>query len=352
MPPFSATCDNEFRVIEPQINAEGTHVHPFDPSFPIDVRYFTLRGGHSVRMNRHHYFELYFVMSGRTTVRVRDRYFLAGQGDLVVIGSDLYHNRVDPPDSQSRIMALFFEPELIRATDGTGEDMEYLMPFLGQKPDFSHVISARSGLPGEVLSLMQRIDKEVPASTARARLTVKTYLKMILILLVNHFSDYLGTQEDMNRKRADLERLRPLFEYLEHHYAEPIQVEDAARLCAMCNSYFMYFFRRTTGQPFRSYVSQFRIAKAQVLLTTTDKSLAAISNEVAFCNQSYFGEVFRRLVGVTPLAFRRQLGKGEAAGPLPMSALPAPATALMEVRGRNLPPEGFDPAMASTQRVR
>lgn len=334
MPAFSATCDNEFRVIEPQINAEGTHVHPFDPSFPIDVRHFTLSGGHCVRMNRHHYFELYCVMSGRTTVRVQDRYFLAREGDLVVIGSDLYHNRIDPPDAQSRVLVLFFEPELIRATEGTGEEMEYLMPFLAQKPDFPHVIPAACGLPAEVLGLMQRIYKELPASTARARLTVKTYLKMILILLVNHFSAYLGTREDLNRKRADLERLRPLFEHLEKHYDVPIQVEEAARLCAMSSSHFMYFFRRTTGQSFLSYVNHFRIAKAQVLLTTTDKSLAAISQEVAFCNQSHFGMVFRKLVGVTPLTFRRQLGKSESAGNSSTALLPGQNLALMETPGR------------------
>ena len=328
MPAITTLWVKAFQVVEPQINAEGTHVYPFDPSFPIDVRFFTLGGRNMVRMNRHQYFELFCVRAGKTTVQIQGRLFPVREGDLVVIGSDLYHRTLDPPNAQARLVLLFFEPELIRALDGKGEELEYLMPFLAQKPDFPHVIPAGSGLPSEIVGLILRIHKELPATTARARLTVKTYLKMILVLLVNHYSAYLGASEDLDRKRADLERLRPLFDYLEKHYDSPILVDEAARLCAMSSSHFMYFFKRTTGQSFLSYVNHFRIAKAQVLLTTTDKPLASISQEVAFCNQSYFGMVFRKLVGVTPLAFRRKLGKGSSFGHMPMLN-PAPEAPVM-----------------------
>jgi len=343
--------EQAFQVVEPQINAEGTHVYPFNPSFPIDVRFFTLGGCNSIRMNRHHYFELYCVSDGRTTVQIQDRLFPARTGDMVVIGSDLYHRTVEPPNVRSRLTLMFFEPELIRGTGGTGEEMEYLMPFLAQKPDFPHVVPAGSGLPAEVVKLMQRIHQELPATTARARLTVKTYLKMILILLVNHYSAYLGARQDLDRKRADLERIRPLFDYLENHYDTAIPVEEAARLCAMSTSHFMYFFRRTTGQSFLSYVNHFRIAKAQVLLTTTDKPLAAISQEVAFCNQSHFGMVFRKLVGVTPLAYRRQLGKGEA-GHMPMLNPAAAEFAGVEGRAHNPRPRGLLSPLPANLRVR
>jgi len=332
MSAISRPCDNEFQVVEPQINAEGTHNYPFDPCFPIDVRFFTLGGSSSVRMNRHHYFELCYVSSGRTVVQIQDRVFPVRKGDLVVIGSNLYHNRIDPPNSQSRLTVLFFEPELICTSDGTGEEVQLLMPFLAQKSDFPHVIAACSSLPAEVDSLVHRIHNELPATSVRGRLTVKTYLKMILVLLVNHYAAYLGTREDLNRKRADLERLRPLFDYVEKHYNSPIQVEDAAHLCAMSNSHFMYFFKRTTGQSFLCYVNHFRIAKAQVLLTSTDKPLATITQEVAFCNQSYFGMVFRKLVGVTPLAYRRRLGKTTEIGHMPMQCHPPAAQASERIR--------------------
>jgi hypothetical protein len=34
-------CEDQFHVVEPQINAKGIHVWPFDPSLPLDVRFLT-----------------------------------------------------------------------------------------------------------------------------------------------------------------------------------------------------------------------------------------------------------------------------------------------------------------------
>ena len=62
----------------------------------------------------------------------------------------------------------------------------------------------------------------------------------------------------------------------------------------------------TVGQPFRAYLTSFRIAKAQHLLSTSEVPIAEISQIVGFCSQSYFGEVFRALSGMTPGAYRRR----------------------------------------------
>jgi AraC-like DNA-binding protein len=99
-----------------------------------------------------------------------------------------------------------------------------------------------------------------------------------------------------------------LFQVLNEHYAEHIEVRDAARICAMSPSYFMRFFKLTTGQSFRAYLNGFRIEKAQSMLSCGNTSIAAISQQVGFCSQSYFGEVFRVSAGMTPRAFRRRFG--------------------------------------------
>jgi AraC-like DNA-binding protein len=52
------------------------------------------------------------------------------------------------------------------------------------------------------------------------------------------------------------------------------------------------------------------VKKAQDLLVNTNKSIAEISLEVGFCNQSYFTVVFRQIVGETPLAFRLENDAG------------------------------------------
>ena len=304
-------CEDQVRLVEPQINAEGIHVWPFDPAFPVDVRFMTSGLGHNVRKNRHDYFELAYLCAGGASLEIQDRSLPFHEGDLAVVGSTLYHRfecRSGPPVTFG---VLFFQPDLIRA-DGGPDNAEYLTPFLLQDPQFPHVVPANTSIPGQVFDLMQRIRAELPATTPRARLTVKTYLKMILILLVNQYASYAGTVETFQRQQRALERLRPLFEYLEKHFGEATQVQEAAHICGMSESHFMSFFKRATGQSFMAYLNHCRIERAQALLAMTDKSVSDISQEMGFCDQSYFGTVFRKLVGVTPAAYR---AKSRADGP-------------------------------------
>jgi hypothetical protein len=54
------------------------------------------------------------------------------------------------------------------------------------------------------------------------------------------------------------------------------------------------------------YLNHYRVERSQVMLVNTDEPMATISQEMGFCDQSYFGTVFRRLVGMTPAAYRRR----------------------------------------------
>jgi AraC-like DNA-binding protein/mannose-6-phosphate isomerase-like protein (cupin superfamily) len=299
--------EHAFAIIEPQVNAAGIHVWPFDPTFPIDVRHLVSDGPHQVRMNRHRYLELIYVYSGQTQFRVQNRSFSVQQGDLIVVGENVYHVLEYARDV--RIVTLFFEPEIIRAADASCEEVEYIVPFLQQDGDFPHLIGPETGIPAQVMQLLERIRSELGDPSSRARLSVKTYLKMILILLVNHYAEFISTKEAISRRHRDLERLRPLFDHLEKNYREHIRVQDAARLCGMSSSHLMSFFRQVTGQSFLAYVNHFRIAKSQVLLRHTDKTVSEVSQEVGFCDQSHFGLVFRKLVGITPLAYRQRFGR-------------------------------------------
>lgn len=307
------SCKDHFSVIEPQINAEGVHVWPFDVSCPVDVLFLTEDGQHSVRMNRHGYFEILYLCSGSANCHIQDRLLPFNEGDLAIVGSTLYHRVECESSSPLTIAALFFEPDLIRC-EGGSDSAEYLTPFLLQDSEFPHIVPAETGIPNQVLELMLRIRSELPPLSPRGRLAVKTYLKMILMLLVNRYASYAGTVETFQRQQRDLDRLLPLFRFLGENCGCAIQVKEASRICGMSESHFMSFFKRVTGLSFMKYLNHYRVERSQVMLVNTDESMASISQEMGFCDQSYFGTVFRRLVGMTPAAYRRRFRSRNGSG--------------------------------------
>jgi AraC-like DNA-binding protein len=316
MPIAQLPWENVFSLIDPQINAEGVHTWPFDPACPVDVRFFQYDKRHHIRMNRHDYFELFYLYQGELTCCVQDHAAPMRAGDLAVINSTQYHTMQLPAQGSTKrpkAVTLYFMPELIRAADAKGEDAEYLVPFLMQGAGSDHLITQRPDLTGEIFELIKRIHQELPATSARARLAVRTYLKMILLLLVNHYAERRGTMEIINRRQRAIEQLSPLFDYLEAHYQRPISVDSAAAVLGLSKSHFMRLFKQVTGQPFTIYLNHFRIAKAQALLTATDLSISEVGLEVGFCDQSYFGFIFRNLMHMTPLQYRRQCGNPNGA---------------------------------------
>ncbi len=296
--------EDAYSIIAPQITAEMAHIWPFFADFPIDVRFLRFGPKRDIRLNWHEYFEILYLQSGEVAYEVQGRHLPLKQGDLFIVGGTQLHRMSAYRKWPVKGVVLYFLPDLIRGAHQTGEDLEYLMPFLVQSDGFPHVVSADTGIPGQILQLMRRIAAELPAQSHRGRLTVKTYLKMILVLLVNHYAAFRGSEEAYLRKQRDLDRLAPLFEFIESHFSQPIAVEQAAMQVGMSKSNFMRFFKQVTGEPFVAYLNRFRIAKAEALLSAGDKSIAQVSQEVGFCDQSYFGMVFRSVMGVPPREYR------------------------------------------------
>ncbi len=300
----STRFEQHYSLVERQISADGVHTWPFSPGFPLE--HITVTGcAPNVRMNRHDYCELVYVQAGSARFELQDRNYGLSCGDLIVIGPSLYHRICLDPGPRAKLSLIFFQPELLY-NPASAETAEYLMPFFQQLPDFPVVVSATTGVPSQIFGFMKRIREEMPSLTNRARLTAKTYLKTILVLLLNHYSELLETREAFHQREHDISRLEPVFSLLEENYSQHLAVNEAARRCAMSCSHFMCFFKRVTGQSFIAYANQFRVAKAQELLHTTRNSISEISQETGFCDQSHFGSTFRRMVGMTPREYRRQ----------------------------------------------
>jgi len=299
--------ENVHSVVDGQIRADGFHDWPFVPSFPVDVRAFSFGDHRHIRLTRHDYCELLFVCSGEASYEVQDKRFVLRKSDLMVISDSLYHRLSDVVEAPFKALVLYFMPDVLRADDVTGEHELYLSSFLLQREGFPHVITAETGVPEQVLDLMLRIRQLLPAIDGNAQLVVRAYLEMILVLLMNHDKSELSLARPLDRNHKNLERLRPLFDFIEDNYAKPIELATACGIVSMSKPHFMRSFKRATGQSFDTYLNRFRIAKAQVLLAKTNMPISTVGQEVGFADQSYFGLVFRRLIKLSPREYRNSL---------------------------------------------
>lgn len=102
-------------------------------------------------------------------------------------------------------------------------------------------------------------------------------------------------------------RLRKLSFYVNAKLSERLQLADAARVTCMEKTAFSRFFSRTTGITFHDFVQQWRVAVAVDQMMTTDNSLTEIAFATGFQSMITFERAFKKLTGMTPSEFRRDL---------------------------------------------
>ena len=116
-------------------------------------------------------------------------------------------------------------------------------------------------------------------------------------------------------------RLRRVLQYIDEHLQSRIRLVELSAVVHMSPFHFARLFARSTGLPPHRFIVQRRIEAARALLAAERMSIAAIARSVGFRTPSHFTTTFRRVVGMTPRAYR--VARAERRGPERTSDEPA-----------------------------
>ena len=98
-----------------------------------------------------------------------------------------------------------------------------------------------------------------------------------------------------------------MIEYIHANTSGNISLADMAKIAEVTPHHFASLFTKETGLSPHQYVLRVRIERAKIHLKDDGLSIAEVSRLVGFRTQEHFTKVFRRVVGVTPSEFRKEL---------------------------------------------
>lgn len=105
------------------------------------------------------------------------------------------------------------------------------------------------------------------------------------------------------RRRRDL---RDLLNDIARHPNRALSLTEAAAATHWSPGHLSKLFKSVTGYTFVSYVTAWRISRAQLMLASTQMPVQKVAAELDFNQVNYFSRVFRAHTGVSPSEFRRQ----------------------------------------------
>ncbi len=103
--------------------------------------------------------------------------------------------------------------------------------------------------------------------------------------------------------------------YIEENYGRDISLRDAAGAIGITESYLSRLFKQKVSHTFLEYLRNYRLKKALELMKDQSLRINEIARQTGFRDMSYFSEVFRKHIGMTPSRYLNGFREPEGTAP-------------------------------------
>jgi AraC-like DNA-binding protein len=252
----------------------------------------------------HEEHELILVVRGGGYWMVGDHLAARRAGDLLLVGPNLPHVFRSDEHRPGRV------------TSNRVVLVQFKADFLGREFMDRAALAPvqrllrRSGLGlafgGEVRDEVAGLMQELVRLEGLRRLI--QFLRILEILAQAHEVRALATPGFAGGGNPfDQGRMNRVCAFIEARLGETVFLGEAARMAHLSEGAFSRFFRAHTGKTFPAYVNELRVGRACRLLAEGDLSVTEVAFACGFENLSNFNRQFRRLKGLTPRDYRRQM---------------------------------------------
>ncbi len=108
------------------------------------------------------------------------------------------------------------------------------------------------------------------------------------------------TMRQIGLAGSDLSHVSRAIAWIRDNYAEPMRIDDLARLSGMSASAFHRHFRAVTAMSPLQFQKRIRLQHARSLLVAHPGDIAGVGHHVGYDNPSQFNREYRRLFGAPP----------------------------------------------------
>ena len=237
------------------------------------------------------YAELLFVQEGTCWVSVAGWKEVMRAGDFALCAAGQPHSCWVEPEQQATVISCGVDHLLLR---GREENC-----FLEQRErPIVHAEEGSKALEQLLASLMQAAQDPNGQSGE-----ICSYLSAAAVLLALRLQR--AAAEQLEQARYSLGIRTQL--YLDRHYTEPLTLDSIAQAMGVSKYHLDRVFLTGAGCTPNQYITRRRMARAQMLLASTDQSVQHIALQCGYNSYTYFTSVFRKTVGKSPREYRRMI---------------------------------------------
>jgi AraC-like DNA-binding protein len=260
-------------------------------------------------MHTHSFDEIAIILGGTSIHTIGKEEYPLMRGDVFVIHGNQAHGNKRMSDFH--IFNICYDRRYFEKISEKLEDFPcfkmlfYYEPCFRQNQKFKARLHLNPHQLNHIMHLLDLMKEERNALRSGHKIIIKNLFEMLIIDLCRCYSDIDTPHSNQ------LFTVGKTIDYLEKNYSNEISLAFLAQRVQMPESTFARTFKKTTGCSPIDYLIKLRIEKAAEMMENNPHlSVTDIAMTTGFWNSSYFTRKFKKIMGMTPMAFlKKQRGR-------------------------------------------
>ena len=238
----------------------------------------------------HSFWELFYLTKGSCSILIRDALYEINEGTIFLIPRDISHKVIYSSTDNERIVI-----EL-------GDD--YVAPIISGFPDFTFNLSASYLINYYFDTVLLESKKHSSISS----LTIRHSIQGIILCIIRSGFDITASLNVRNSLQTENTIIQNAIDYIEQNFSANISLTALAEHLHLNPSYLSKLFKDETEMTFKDFLNRIRISHAERLLLETNLPMSDVASLCGYESGNYFGDVFKKTKGISPIKFREAKG--------------------------------------------
>lgn len=249
-------------------------------------------------LHKHIHLELHYVSRGECSIWVGHSSITLQAGQLLLVPPGVFHHvhSFSPDLARSAIPVTLTLPD-----DAPGTDRYFYQTLYNRSPSVVDV--AGTPLEDAIRRVIDLIRQEQTHNPYVHEGRERAFCSLLLLELFEHLDTHGGSH--IPSAEALPSRPFQIDEWLSMWYNKNASADALARKLNISPRQLNRIMKQTYGLSFRDKIAQLRTEVAVTLLTTTDRSIASIAEELGYDSPSNFTVFIKKATGRTPSQIRR-----------------------------------------------
>ena len=193
---------------------------------------------------------------------------------------------------------------------------EPIHPLFSELPEVIVIRSGEIAAHSPLNVAQQLLSAELAQGGQGSEAVVKALLDVMFHYILRNWLDREGSGRESDERGEEKGRwsralkdahLRRAIEAMHANPETDWSLEDLASVAGLSRAAFAERFKRLASDTPGHYLSRLRIQRAMDLLRATDDNLDAIAERVGYGDPFVFSKAFKRIQGMSPREFKKQL---------------------------------------------